>query len=189
MATCHHAYAGNACLPPNSPLLAPAHTVFKQCLLTFLTCPGISEPLPVAATFYMPDASGKTMEGFAHIDTMVCPHFVLGICKGLPSLSKPTTSLQVTVVDASNLMTNFENYDLLVDRQVESTDIDKRSVVNLLVDQIEFADVLVLNKVDLVPSDEVSKIASLLHRLNPTATVMPVERCEVPIHSILNTKR
>ncbi|KAL3135745.1 hypothetical protein ABBQ38_006214 [Trebouxia sp. C0009 RCD-2024] len=84
---------------------------------------GISEPLPVAATFYMPDASGNTMEGYAHVDTMV------------------------TVVDASNLMNTFDNHDLLVDRHLESTDTDQRSVVNLLIDQIEFADVLVLNKV------------------------------------------
>ncbi|KAL3135746.1 hypothetical protein ABBQ38_006214 [Trebouxia sp. C0009 RCD-2024] len=126
---------------------------------------GISEPLPVAATFYMPDASGNTMEGYAHVDTMV------------------------TVVDASNLMNTFDNHDLLVDRHLESTDTDQRSVVNLLIDQIEFADVLVLNKVDLVPPEEACKVAALLHRLNPTATVLPVVRCEVPIHNILNTKR
>ena len=86
-------------------------------------------------------------------------------------------------------MNTCENHDLLVDRHLESTDTDQRSVVNLLIDQIEFADVLVLNKVDLVPPEEACKVAALLHRLNPTATVLPVVRCEVPIHIILNTKR
>lgn len=116
---------------------------------------------------------------------------VLGMCRGvmLQSLSKPTNSVQVTVVDASNLMKTFENHDLLVDCNLGSTDTDQRTVVNLLIDQIEFADVLVLNKVDLVPTEEAGKVAALLHRLNPTARVLPVVRCEVPIHSILNTKR
>lgn len=86
-------------------------------------------------------------------------------------------------------MASFESCDLLLDRHLESTNTDQRSIVNLLIDQIEFADVLVLNKIDLVPSAEVGKIAALLHRLNPTASVLPVVRCGVPIHSILNTKR
>ena len=101
----------------------------------------------------------------------------------------PSVLLQVTVVDASNVLASFESCDLLLDRQLASTDTDHRSIVNLLVDQIEFADVLVLNKVDLVPQPELGKIATLLHRLNPSANILPAVRCEVSIHSILNTKR
>lgn len=95
----------------------------------------------------------------------------------------------MTVVDASNVLASFESCDLLLDRQLASTGTDRRSIVNLLIDQIEFADVLVLNKTDLVPQTELNKIVMLLHRLNPAANVLPVVRCEIPIHSILNTKR
>lgn len=95
----------------------------------------------------------------------------------------------MTIVDASNVLASFQSCDLLLDRQLASTETDRRSIVNLLIDQIEFADVLVLNKTDLVPQTELDKIAMLLHRLNPAANILPVVRCEIPIHSILNTKR
>ena len=97
--------------------------------------------------------------------------------------------LQVTVVDASDVMASFESCDLLLDRQLASTDIDQRSIVNLLIDQIEFADVLVLNKTDLLPQAELGKITALLHRLNPAASILPTVRCQIPIQSILNTNR
>ena len=95
----------------------------------------------------------------------------------------------MTLVDASNVMAAFESCDLLLDRQLASTDTDQRSIVNLMIDQIEFADVLVLNKCDLLPQAELGKVTALLHRLNPAANILPAVRCQIPIQSILNTKR
>ena len=95
----------------------------------------------------------------------------------------------MTVVDATNVMASFENYDLLLDRQLACTDTDRRSIVNLLIDQVEFADVLVLNKTDLLPQAELGKITALLHRLNPAANILPAVRCQIPIHTVLNTHK
>lgn len=86
-------------------------------------------------------------------------------------------------------MAAFESCDLLLDRQLASTDTDQRSIVNLMIDQIEFADVLVLNKCDLLPQAELGKVTALLHRLNPAANVLPAVWCQIPIQSILNTQR
>lgn len=97
--------------------------------------------------------------------------------------------LQVTVVDASNILANFESSDLLLDRHLASTEADSRSIVNLMMDQIEFADVLVLNKVDMVAQAEVRKIILLLRRLNPAADILQAVHCRLPIGQILNTKR
>ena len=97
--------------------------------------------------------------------------------------------LQVTVVDASNIMANFKSADLLSDRLLAPTETDSRSIVNLLVDQIEFADVLVLNKVDKVSQAEASKVMLLLQRLNPAAAILQAVHCRLPVTQLLNTKR
>ena len=86
-------------------------------------------------------------------------------------------------------MAAFESCDLLLDRQLASTDTDQRSIVNLMIDQIEFADVLVLNKCDLLPQAELGNVTALLHRLNPAANILPAVRCQIPIQSVLNTQR
>ena len=87
---------------------------------------GISEPLPVAETFTFADEQGRSLNDLARLDTMV------------------------TVVDAFNFIRDFGSADSLIDRQQSRDDEDDRCVVDLLVDQIEFADVIILNKTDLV---------------------------------------
>ena len=87
---------------------------------------GISEPLPVAETFTFEDENGSTLNELARLDTMV------------------------TVVDALNFLNDFGSEDTLVDRRQSRDEQDDRCVVDLLVDQIEFADVIILNKIDLV---------------------------------------
>ena len=89
---------------------------------------GISEPLPVAETFTFADEQGRSLNDLARLDTMV------------------------TVVDAFNFIRDFGSADSLIDRQQSRDDEDDRCVVDLLVDQIEFADVIILNKTDLVTS-------------------------------------
>ncbi len=96
---------------------------------------------------------------------------------------------QVTVVDASNLSADFASADLVMDRQLASTSSDQRSITHLLIDQIEFADVLILNKTDLVTKQDVGKLEALLSKLNPAAHVITSRQCEVPLDQVLNTKR
>ncbi|KAL0039409.1 hypothetical protein WJX79_007178 [Trebouxia sp. C0005] len=126
---------------------------------------GISEPLPVAATFHMPDASGNTMDKYATIDTMV------------------------TVVDASNFMADCESCHLLLDRQLASAASDHRTIAHLLIDQIEFANVLVLNKIDLVGTEDVKELKAILSRLNPGAYLVTSTHCNVPLDAVLKTQR
>ncbi|MBN8590802.1 MAG: zinc metallochaperone GTPase ZigA [Anaerolineae bacterium] len=126
---------------------------------------GISEPLPVAETFTFEDETGARLNEFARLDTMV------------------------TVVDAHNFMKDFGSGDDLADRDMAVSDDDERSLVDLLVDQAEFADVILLNKVDLAPADAVNRLEAILRRLNPTAEIIRTERGIVPLQRILNTGR
>lgn len=124
---------------------------------------GISEPLPVAQTFTFPDAAGRLLSEVAQLDTMV------------------------TVVDAYNLSRDFESLESLKDRQVQRDEADHRCLADLLVDQIEFADVLVLNKLDLLDNDRANDVARILLALNPNAKFVPAEFGRVPLPSILDT--
>jgi G3E family GTPase len=126
---------------------------------------GISEPLPVAETFTFEDEAGGRLNDFARLDTMV------------------------TVVDAHNFMKDFGSGDDLADRDMAVSDEDERTLVDLLVDQAEFADVILLNKVDLAPAEEVNRLEAILRRLNPTAEIIRTERGAVPVKRILNTGR
>lgn len=97
--------------------------------------------------------------------------------------------MQVTVVDASNFMADCESCHLLLDRELASTASDQRTIAHLLIDQIEFANVLVLNKIDLVGTEDVKKLKAILSRLNPGAYLVTSTHCNVPLHVVLNTKR
>ena len=97
--------------------------------------------------------------------------------------------MQVTLVDASSLLVDFASSELLLDRRLASTPSDQRSIVDLLMDQIEFANVIVLNKMDLVAPADMGKLICLLNKLNPGAEVLPSTFCRVPLHQVLNTKR
>ena len=96
---------------------------------------------------------------------------------------------QVSVVDASSLSANLDSNDLLADRQLASVPQDQRTIVDLLVDQIEFANVLLLNKVDLGSQEDARRLQALLGRLNPMAEVITCTHCQVPLDRILGTKR
>jgi len=121
---------------------------------------GISEPLPVAETFTFTDEEGRTLGDFARLDTLV------------------------TVVDA----VNFQNdLDSIEDREIGLDENDSRDVANLLVDQIEFANVILLNKMDLVDEDVAGRTESLLRLLNPSARIIRSARSRVSLDQILNT--
>ena len=126
---------------------------------------GISEPLPVAETFTFEDESGTSLSAVARLDTMV------------------------TVVDALNLPRFVEEDEDLLARGEALNEADDRTVMDLLVDQIEFADVVVINKVDLVGDNHVERIRALIARLNPEARLLEASHGRVPLEEILNTGR
>jgi G3E family GTPase len=126
---------------------------------------GISKPLPVAETFTFEDEQGECLGTLARLDTLV------------------------TVVDAVNFQADYESIDELVERGIGVDEDDRRDVVQLLVDQIEFANVLVISKCDLVSVEEIAALEKLLHHLNPTANIVRSQKGDVLLPELLNTKR
>ncbi|AIA04891.1 GTP-binding protein [Streptomyces noursei] len=126
---------------------------------------GISEPMPVAATFAVPRDDGATLGDLARLDTMV------------------------TVVDAAAFLPELAGGDALVERGLAPYEDDERTVSDLLMDQIEFADVLVLNKTDLVGAAAADRLAAALARLNPAARIVPARHGRVPLAEVLDTGR
>ena len=126
---------------------------------------GISEPLPVAATFDFRDEDGVSLGDVAKLDTMV------------------------TVVDAVNLLRDYASHDFLRDRGESLGDDDKRTLVDLLVDQIEFADVIVLNKIGDASPAQCEAARRILIALNPEAEIIETSFSKVPLEKILNTGR
>ena len=124
---------------------------------------GISEPLPVAATFEFRDAEGARLSDVARLDTML------------------------TVVDAVNLTRDFESRDFLRDRGEQRGPTDERTLVELLVDQIEFADVVVLNKVTAAGTECTAAARRVIRGLNPAARLVETDFCDVPLTSVLDT--
>lgn len=125
---------------------------------------GISEPVPVAQTFsYVDEEQGIDLSQFSYIDTMV------------------------TVVDCYNFFKDFGSNELLIDRKLTDMDGDYRTIVNLLTDQIEFANVIVLNKTDLVDAKTVGLLKAALMKLNPGAKIITSEFGRIPTKEILNT--
>jgi G3E family GTPase len=126
---------------------------------------GISEPLPVAETFTFEDEEGYSLSRVAELDTMV------------------------TVVDAGNFMKDFGSWDDLTDRRMGLNEDDDRNIVDLLVDQVEFANVVVINKTDLVTEQELEQLVQIIRRLNPSTEVLTAAECRVPLSSIMGTGR
>ncbi|MFV8132792.1 GTP-binding protein [Streptomyces syringium] len=124
---------------------------------------GISEPMPVAATFAFPRDDGVTLGDLARLDTMV------------------------TVVDAANFLPELEGGDGLAERGLDQYEDDERTVSDLLMDQIEFADVIVLNKLDLVDADNAERLRATLTRLNPPARIVTATRGRVDVGDVLGT--
>jgi len=126
---------------------------------------GISEPVPVAQTFsFVDEENNIDLTKFSYIDTMV------------------------TVVDAFNFYKDFGSAETLIDRALTDIDGDYRSIVNLITDQIEFANVIILNKADLVSLENINILKATLMKLNPTAKVITASFGRVEPKSILNTK-
>ena len=124
---------------------------------------GISEPLPVAETFSFQDEEGQTLADYARLDTMV------------------------TVVDASSFMKEYKHAESLHERGIGLGAEDERSIADLLVDQVEFCDVLILNKVDRISPKELGILKGLLHTLNPRAKLIEASFGKVDLEEVLNT--
>jgi G3E family GTPase len=124
---------------------------------------GISEPLPVAETFTFRDEHGISLSDISRLDTMV------------------------TVVDALNFLRDYSSADMLGDRGESLGEEDQRSVVDLLIEQVEFCDVMVINKIDLVTEAQREELKAILHGLNPRARLIYSEQGRVPLDSVLDT--
>ena len=126
---------------------------------------GIGEPLPVAATFEFRDEAGFSLSDLARLDTMV------------------------TVVDAAHLLKDYGSRDFLRDRGESLGEEDNRTLVDLLVDQMEFADVVILNKVADTPPDQLEAARAIVRALNPAARLIETDFCDVPLTEVLETGR
>jgi G3E family GTPase len=126
---------------------------------------GISEPLPVAETFTFRDEQGRSLSDLARLDTLV------------------------TVVDGLNFLRDYQDADDLASRGQSLGADDQRSISDLLIEQVEFADVILLSKVDLISSADREELLAILRRLNPAAEIAPMVMGRVPLARILDTGR
>ena len=125
---------------------------------------GISEPIPVAQTFSFESEDGTIdLSKFSYVDTMV------------------------TVVDSYNFLKDFSSPEYLTDRDLTDIDGDDRTIVNLLTDQVEFANVILLNKVDLVSKSELKLLSEIIHKLNPEAKLIKTNHSKVDFDEVINT--
>ena len=124
---------------------------------------GISEPLPVAETFTFADEKGVSLSDVARLDTMV------------------------TVVDAFNFLKDYDDAKYLQDTDESLGEDDERSVADLLADQVEFSDVILISKIDLVDQSDLHKLKGILRSLNTTAKIIPITKGQVEIDDVLNT--
>ena len=125
---------------------------------------GISEPIPVAQTFSFESEDGSIdLSKFSYVDTMV------------------------TVVDSFNFMKDFSSPEYLTDRNLTNIDGDSRTIVNLLTDQIEFANVILLNKIDLITKSELSNLKDIIRKLNPEAQIISTNHSKVSLNCVINT--
>ncbi len=125
---------------------------------------GISEPLPVAQTFWFEsDELEVNLSDVCQLDTMV------------------------TVIDAMNFLKDFGSGDTIVSREMNDDQSDERTIVNLLTDQVEFADVILINKTDLIGADELNLLKGIITKLNPKAKLLETEFGKVELNKILAT--
>jgi G3E family GTPase len=125
---------------------------------------GISEPLPVAQTFsFVDDEKGIDLSRFSQLDTLV------------------------TVVDAFNFYKDFGSAETVYSKNLNTDPEDQRSIVNLLTDQIEFANVILINKADLVEKAQVEELKAIIHKLNPGAKILITDHSKIDPKEILNT--
>ncbi|WP_448217542.1 zinc metallochaperone GTPase ZigA [Endozoicomonas sp. 2B-B] len=124
---------------------------------------GISEPLPVAETFTFADEKGESLSDVATLDTMI------------------------TVVDAVNFLKDYDEAKYLQETGESLGEEDERSVADLLVDQVEFADILLISKTDLIEQPELERLTAILKTLNTNARIIPIAHGQVNVDEVLNT--
>ena len=156
---------GCICCTLRDDLLAEVSRLARESRFDYLLIEstGISEPIPVAQTFTFEDENGESLAKLARLDTMV------------------------TVVDAASFRRDYDAAEDLEDRGQSLGEEDDRTVTDLLIDQIEFADVIVLNKLDLVSDTEALEVEAILKAFNPGARVVKATRGEVPLDLVLDT--
>lgn len=125
---------------------------------------GIAEPIPVVQTFtYVDEELGINLAEYCRLDTMV------------------------TVVDGNRFWQDFASGETLLDRLEATDETDTREVVDLLIDQIEFANVILLNKIDLLEQEDIIELHAVLHKLNPDAHIIRSSFSNVPLEYVLDT--
>jgi len=125
---------------------------------------GISEPIPVAQTFSFESEDGSIdLSRYSYVDTMV------------------------TVVDGFNFLNDFSSSDYLTSRNLTNIDNDTRTIVNLLTDQVEFANVIILNKTDLITENQLNQLYGILKKMNPKAKILPAINSKIPLNEIIDT--
>ncbi|KAA0139382.1 GTP-binding protein [Gimesia chilikensis] len=124
---------------------------------------GISEPMPVAETFTFADEEGRSLSNFAQLDTLV------------------------TVIDAANFQRDYQSHEDLVDRELGLSEDDRRNIVDLLIDQIKFANIILINKADLVSRQELEQLHSVIQHLNPKAQILESSFGKVDLKQVLGT--
>jgi G3E family GTPase len=156
---------GCICCTLREDLLVEVGNLAKQGRFDYLLIEstGISEPLPVAETFTFIDDQGKGLSDFARLDTMV------------------------TVVDAGDFLSQYDAADDLLERGIALGEDDQRTVTDLLIEQVEFANVILLNKTDRLELRELERLSAILHHLNPSAKILHTFRSQVELGEVLNT--
>ena len=124
---------------------------------------GVSEPMPVAETFTFEDEHGQSLGDIAQVDTMV------------------------TVVDAPNFLYNYNSVESLEDRGQAVEEGDVRTIVDLLTDQIDFADVILVNKTDMVTRAQLTEVHGMIKALNPKAIIYDTQESKVPLEAVVGT--
>lgn len=156
---------GCICCTLREDLLIEINNLAKQQKFDYLLIEstGISEPLPVAETFTFEDENGVTLSNIARLDTLV------------------------TVVDGANFLTDFQEAKDLSETQESLGDDDERSIADLLIDQIEFCNIILVSKCDLISKQQLSETSATLAAINPEAKIIPISNGKIDLHEVLNT--
>ena len=157
---------GCICCTLREDLLKQVHELANEKKFDYLLIEstGISEPLPVATTFDFRDEEGQSLSDVSRLDTMV------------------------TVVDVANLIKNYSSIDFLKDKEENTEEGDERTLVDLLVEQIEFANVILLNKIDLISKAELQIVKAIIHGLNAKAKIIETTHSKVDICKVMDTR-
>ncbi len=158
---------GCICCTLREDLLVEVGQLAKQGRFDYLLIEstGIAEPMPIAETFTFRDEDGVSLSDISKLDTMV------------------------TVVDAVNFMRDYLEAQSLKDINAELGEDDERNIADLLVEQVEFSNVILISKADLVCSDELANLMAILKTLNRDAEIIPMVMGQAPLKAIINTGR